>query len=277
MELSKLMALEEQIENSFITLANLEVSGKRETFDYEEQLCFLNSLVDKEKKLLKELTYEEVVNLRRQVLNNCNKKESPLTLGHLTNASYFRVLHNFNFLLGSESFDYETYLRYDLNQIILAFLENLIANEYYEDIKNDLIFYKYNLIFMNLLSEYDFLKTEDISGISIESKNFKTDENLYLEFVDKSLLILEGKEYIDSLRKLLGDFKDNNNDYALAIIATIEVLARLILCDNDILNYLQQDFNLLLEDENISLEVKNIVQEMLIILEQLKNRISLAR
>lgn len=277
MELSKLMALEEQIENSFITLANLEVSGKRETLDYEEQFCFLNSLVDKEKELLKELTYEEVVSLRRQVLNNCNKKESSLALGHLTNASYFRVLHNLNFLLGSESFEYEAYLRYDLNQIILAFLENLIANEYYEDIKNDLIFYKYNLIFMNLLSEYDFLKTEDISGISIESKNFKTDENLDLEFVDKSLLILEGREYIDSLRKLSDNFKDNNNDYALAIIAIIEVLARLILCDNDILNYLQQDFNLLLEDENISLEVKNIVQEMLIILEQLKNRISLAR
>jgi len=277
MGLNKLIIIEEKLEECFIELANLEANGKKDSLEYLEYFNLTNEYVEEEKRVLDFLTPEEIKNIRKQILKHCNKKECSLALGHLVDACYIRLLNIFNALLGSEAFDYEAYLRYDLNQIIFSFLEYLINNEYYEEIKNDLIYYKYNLIFLNYLSENDFLKTSDISTISIESKSFKTDDNYDLIFVDKTKLILEGKEHISALYNLSDDFKENSNEYALAVISIIELLARLILSENDILHYIQQDFDMLLEDDSLSIEIKNLIQDMLIILEQLKNKIILAR
>lgn len=210
-------------------------------------------------------------------MRQCNKQENSLSFGYLSNSIYQRLLNIFNSLLGSESYDYAIYLRYDLNQIIFSFLKCLINNSFYEGIKKDLIFYKYNLMYMNHLSEEDFLQTRDIDTISIESKSFKTDFNPELIFVDKSVLILEGREYADFIEKFGEDFNDNNNHFTLVVISIIELIARLVLSEDEILHYLQQDFNYLLENENISLEVKNLIQDMVMILERLKNHINVAR
>jgi len=214
MELNKLISIEEEIEIGFIALAKLESSGLQASFEYEETLKVINDLVEKEKKLLETLSSEEVISLRKQVLRVCSNSGTTIALGHLVNASYQRLLSIFNTMLGSEAFDYATYLRYDLNQIIFSFLSYLINNDAYEEIKKDLIFYKYNLIFMNYLSENDFLKTRNISTISIESKSFKTDYAPDLVFVDKSMLILEGREFV-SLVKLIIIISSSSNPLAL--------------------------------------------------------------
>ena len=61
------------------------------------------------------------------------------------------------------------------------------------------------------------------------------------------------------------------------LLSILEKLERLVLSKDEILHYLQQDFNYLLEDDGITLEVKSLIQEMLIILEQLKSNINVAR
>lgn len=180
-------------------------------------------------------------------------------------------------MLGSESFDYAAYLCYDLNQIIFSFLECLINNEAYDEIRGDLIFYKYNLIFMNYLSEDDFIKTRNISTISIESKSFKTDSNPDLIFVDKAILVLEGREHVDVIEKHGDNFRENANSFALVLISILELIARLVLSENDILSFLQQDFNYLLESDSVSLEVKNLIGDMISLLEEIKTKIDVAR
>lgn len=277
MKLNMLISIEEEIENNFIILARLEDSGLNTSYEYEEKFKVISDLVNKEKALLSTLSSEDIINFRKQVLSHCNKQETSLSLGYLANSIYQRLLNIFNSLLGSELYDYAIYLRYDLNQIIFSFLDYLINNPAYEEIKKDLIFYKYNLLYMNHLSEEDFLQTRDIATISIESKSFKTDFNSELIFVDKSVLILEGREHADFIEKYGEDLNDNNNHFALVVISILELIARLVLSENEILRYLEQDFNYLLEDENIPLEVKNLIQEMLIILETLKTRINVAR
>lgn len=276
MELNQLIRIEEKIEMGFIALAKLESNGLQATFEYEDTLKITNDLVGKEKKLLETLSSEEIINLRKQVLKVCNNNGTTIALGHLVNASYQRLLNIFNNLLGSEAFDYATYLRYDINQIIFSFLSYLINNDGYEAIREDLIFYKYNLIFMNYLSENDFLKTRNISTINIESKSFKTDYTPDLIFVDKSILILEGREYVDFIEKF-DDGLENSNNYALVLISILELLTRLILSEDDILKHLQEDFSFLLNSDSISHEVKNLVNDMLIILDQLKSSINVAR
>lgn len=61
------------------------------------------------------------------------------------------------------------------------------------------------------------------------------------------------------------------------MISILELIARLVLSEEEILQYLQNDFQYLMEAEGVSLDVKNLIQEMLNILEQLKDRIEVAR
>ncbi len=277
MELNRLISVEEKIEMGFIALAKLEACGLSASFEYEETIKVINDCVNQEKHLLGSLSSEEILNFRKEILKHCNNRGLSLALGYLTNSCYYRLLNIINSMLGSESYDYAMYLRYDLNQIIFLFLDYLINNDAYEEIRDELILYKYNLIFMNHLSEEDFLQTRNIDIINIESKNFKTDCNPDLIFVDKSLLILEGREHVDTLEKYGDNFKESNNYFALVMISILELIARLVLSEEEILQYLQNDFQYLMEAEGVSLDVKNLIQEMLNILEQLKDRIEVAR
>lgn len=277
MELNRLISVGEKIEMGFIALAKLETNGLSTSFEYEETIKVINDCVNQEKYLLDSLSSEEILNFRKEILKHCNSRELSLALGYLTNSCYYRLLNIINSMLDSESYDYAIYLRYDLNQIIFSFLDYLINNPIYEEIRDELIFYKYNLIFMNRLSEDDFLQTRNIATINIESKSFKVDCNPDLIFVDKSILILEGREHVDTLEKYGDNLGENNNYFALVMISILELIARLVLSEEEILHYIQNDFQYLMEAECVSLDVKNLIQEMLNILEQLKDRIEVAR
>lgn len=277
MELNRLISIEEKIEMGFIALAKLEAGGLSLSFEYEETIKVINDCVNQEKHLLDSLSSEEILNFRKEILKHCNNRGLSLALGYLTNSCYYRLLNIINSMLGSESYDYAMYLRYDLNQIIFAFLDYLINNPVYNEIRDELILYKYNLIFMNHLSGEDFLVTHNLSTINIESKSFKTGSNPDLIFVDKSIIILEGREHVDTLGEYGDNFRENNSHFALVIVAILELIARLVLSEEEILQYLQEDFNYLLEADEVSVDVKNLIQEMLNILEQLKDDIKPAR
>lgn len=277
MDLNKIMAIEEKIELGFIGLARLEAEDMSNSLEYKDLFKVVADLIVEEKNLLSGLYPESILELRKKVLKYCKGKDSSLALGHLTNSSYLRLLNSLNFLSSSINYEYATYLRSDLNQIIFSFLEYLIHNEAYEEIKRDLVFYKYNLIFMNSFSDEDFFKNKDIETISIESKNYESLDEIGLEFVDKTVFILESKECIDTILEFGEDFKTNSNHYALVVISILEFLARLVLSGEDMLEFLQQDYEFLLSDESVSMDVKNLVNDMLLILEELKSHIDIAR
>lgn len=277
MDLNKIMAIEEKIELGFIGLARLEAEDMSNSLEYKDLFKVVEDLIVEEKNLLSGLYPESILELRNKVLKYCKGKGASLALGHLTNSSYLRLLNSLNFLSSSINYEYATYLRSDLNQIIFSFLEYLIHNEAYEEIKRDLVFYKYNLIFMNSFSDEDFFKNKDIETISIESKNYESLDEIGLEFVDKTVFILESKECIDTILEFGEDFKTNSNHYALVVISILEFLARLVLSGEDMLEFLQQDYEFLLSDESVSMDVKNLVNDMLLILEELKSHIDIAR
>jgi len=275
--LKQLVKVEEKIETYYIHLAQLEFQGMKESVEYQDYVKLINDLINQEKSLFASLSHEDILSLRKYFQTRCSQIDSPIIIGCLVNSYYFRILQLLNACLGDDSFEYASVLRYDLNQIIFAFLEFLIGNDYYSDIRKDLIFYKYNLIFMNYRSEDDFFVANDISTVSLESKGYRTDDFPASLFVDKAVLVLESTDYISSIMGLGEDFKDNEATYTKGVVSLLEVIARLMLCEKDTLPLIYDDLMALLEDEVLPLSVKALVQEMLEILNQLKTKFQWAR
>lgn len=274
--LNEWLKLEEYIEAYYIHLGELERNGKKDSLEYEEYFKLLWDAIEKEKTLILSLDQEDKEKLYMLAKEQSKNVGNSLCLGYLTNVSYKRVLEKLNDIIGDDLFVYANTLRYDLNQIIFSFLEYLINNDYYSAVKNDLIMYKYGLIFTNYRSEDDFLNGVDLE-LSLESNSFKTPELLSTVFVDKAILILEGREFLDNLTSLDNGFKCNINEYVLAIIAAVEVLARLILCDEELLPLLNDEFMVLNDNDEVCRDVKELMQDMFMILEGIKDKVKWSR
>lgn len=282
-----IISLEDKLEDAYIALIEAEVNG----LDTEDYHSIIKDLVAKERNYFVNLSDDDVYSFRREVLKKVNKNKPFLSLGHLIDAKYWRLLYFLDDRYGSDFFTYANILRYDMNQIILAILDLLIDNEYYQDIRSDLIYYKFNLIYTNGESETDFFKLEDVLEISdgigsgtpreykIEFKmqDFKNGYADDLIYVDKAILVLEGKELLWNLESLPEDFRDNHHLYVTALISAIEFFARLVLSDEKVCNYLYDDYKRFMEDEFIPCEIKNLVLEIYSFLESIKGRLGYSR
>lgn len=121
--MEELLKLEEKIEHYFISLAELEKQGEVE--QYQVYFELLKEAIEKEKNFFKQFSDEEIIVLRNKILKDCQGKESSLALGHMTNAVSWRLLHMFNLISGSNAFSYDASLRYDINQVVLAFFRRV--------------------------------------------------------------------------------------------------------------------------------------------------------
>jgi len=272
-----LYKLEEKIEKYYMVLAKLEINEKKDSEEYNSFVKLLNDLINEEKKLLLTLNRNDVLYLIDKLKQENVNTTFPIALGHLNNAYCLRLLNILYLYLGDDLIDYGNVLRYDINQILFSFLNNLIYDDYYKDIKENLVFYKYNQIFLNVNSEYDFLLTNNIHTVNLESNNYRTHDLPSYFYVDKTVLVLESTDFLSYITGVREDFKDLNSSYTLMVISIINVLARLVLCENDILNLVYDDLINLLEDDIIYESIKDLVREMLDVLEIIKNRISWAR
>ena len=180
-------------------------------------------------------------------------------------------------MLGDDLINYAETLKSDINKIVFSFLSRMINNDYYSDIRKDLIFYKYNLIFLNSTNEYDFLLKNDTNSVSLETNNNRTSDLPSYKYVDKTILILESKNNFEFIIDGNENFKDNNNEYSLMVISVMNVLSRLMLCEEDTLSLIYDELTYLLENDNVYESTKDLVKEMLIILDSVKNNIAWAR
>lgn len=278
-ELRILEQIEARIEECYIKLAELEIDGKFDSLEYQEYFSLIVELTNKEKDILKNLHGKDLEDLKKFVKkkNPLRKSSTPIMLGHLVQVYYFRILDMLDSISDDDYLDYASTLYYDINQLLFAFLNVLISNDYYSSIREDLIYYKYHLIFVHSDSESDFLLNRYDDTIRLKSNNFRTNEMPAYPYVDKAILVFEGADYIERIMETPENFQYHSNYYSNAVIDIINILARLTLCDSDTLPYLEQDFNGLLEEDLISLELKNLIHEMLTILEQLKSKIGWAR
>jgi hypothetical protein len=271
--------IEEKIEYYYIYLAKLEINGNLDSLEYNEYFQLIIDLTNKESKLIDSLDTEDIKSIIKKLKKEYHNENSHSTLGlgFTVNAYYGRLMNLLNSLMGDDILDYACTLEYDKNQIMLSILNFMISNPYYNDIKRDLIFYKYNLIYMNMKSEYDFFITKDIETIELEANNYRTMDLPGYKYVDKAILVLESIDDLSDIVEIEEDFRNNEQQYTNLTIKILNVLANFTLLEEDLLPIVLYDLNAILEAENVYGSIKEYIHELLNILEGLKNKISWAR
>ena len=275
--LQSLNMVEVNIEECYLKLSELEIRGFDNSLDYEYYLKQISDLINKEKQILVNMISEYTVNdIKKMVLKyKVSMKELPISLGYLTDAYNYRILYMLEELSGDEYLDYAGVLRTDISHIILKFLDYLINNHYYKDLRDTLILYKYNLIFMNSDLESDFLLNNLDNSLNLKADNYRTEDMPAYKYIDKSILVLDSLDYIANIieENELG----SDNSIARMIIYIINIYARLTLCEADTLTLIYDDVLSILDSEETTLEVKKLFNQMSTILDEIKNEIVWAR
>ena len=275
--LQNLDNIEENIEENYLSLAELENRGFNNTLDYEYYFKEITDLLNKEKQILVNMISEySIEDIKKLVLKyKISKKELPISLGYLTDAYNYRILYLLEEMSGDDYLDYVEVLRTDISHIILKFLDNLINNPYYNNLKETLILYKYNLIFMHSELESDFIMNNLPQSLNLKADNYRTENMPAYKYIDKSILVLESLDYLAEI--IAENDLLSTNSIARMIIYIINIYARLTLCEADTLSLIYDEVVSLIESEETTPEVKKIFNEMSIILENIKNEISWAR
>ena len=129
-----------------------------------------------------------------------------------------------------------------------------------KDIRNDLILYRYNLIYMNMELENSFFNDMLSTEVSLEASKYRTAEVPSYIFVDKAILVLESLDYIAYIKS--HDGEENPNSQSLIIISIINILTRLTLCEEETLSLIYDDLTDLLASEDLTFTTKKLINDM---------------
>ena len=271
--LIRFLKVEEEIEKLYLFLIRMEISGQKYSDAYRYMMKRIDALTKEENKLLVEMegTYLDV----KKELQSYSVKEMPINLGFHTNASVLRFEKMIDSVWGDSGIEYADALYYDIHRILLKFLEYMIDNPYYENIRKDLISFKYDIIFLDYNVENDFLTEKDMSCISLDSRILQGILPSS-KYIDQAILILEIEEAIKQIQ-CIGDVSEKTSSYTLVVIKMMQIFARMALCRNEELNCVMDDVQSLLEDEEIDFRVKEIMTELAEIFEQIQNSFYFSR
>lgn len=268
----KLWELEAKIEFCYCKLIELEIKEQETTQDYHDYCTLLKELIKEETHVLTTLTIEQMRNFQKE-LKQKQEKLSPFAIGSTKKIYPSRILNLLNTILGEDIGIYIEDLRYDINQIIFSFLDILIKDLNYQNIKKELIIYKYELIFMNASSEHSFLLGFENEPMHFITKGYDRENNISYKYIDRSILVLESLEDIKNILSVSDYFQENSGEYAYLIINIIEILSRLSLCKDEELSFVYTDFLELKEMVSLSYQIKEEIENMIQILDILKNKI----
>lgn len=274
-ELEELLQVEEKLENCYLYLVYLESSGLVKEDEYTMVKQDIEALTKKEMQLLSSPTgtYQEMKALLSERMSS---KPMLVNLGYHTEAHLLRLNMMLDLICEDAGVEYANALKYDLHKIILKFLESLLSNSYYEDIRSDLIKAKYDLIFYDYSLEADYLVQDDTLDIKLDSASYK--ENLPSHrYIDQVILIDESREIMQSIAYLNSDLLAMHHNYALFILKMIHLLSRLALCDEDMLSPVMEEFNYLIVSEEIDPSIKGIICDMLEIFRQIESSFYFSR
>lgn len=251
----ELMILEKQILDYYMKLALIHQNGKKESLEYQNIFDLLLCAIDKENDFYSTLSIEDMLFLSYFI------KGKRKFNGESSDWCYQRIFAKINHMLNNESYVYESFLRYDIHQIVFAFIEKLTKNPTYSDISPNLIQYQYQLIFINLFSEEDFIQKKE--EMSFKSKSYVDTHFFASEFVDKTVLVLESTNFITILLSLTEDFRSYPVSIINGVVSLMEVLARLVIADDNILPLIEDNLMDILKDDKAAGSVKELIQEML--------------
>lgn len=274
----ELMVLEEQIEGAYISMANIE-AGEGIQDDYEYWMQLLYQSIMEEKSLVQSIvTSGYLENLEKIVKANTeNSEEFNITLGSHSMAIYYRLKYLLEVLAGDEVLDYVCALRYDRNKIALSILDELLQNPEYNHIKANLIMFKYNTYYLNMENESNFINEIGLDMI-LSSNKYRTSANPATKYIDQGVLLypsVEGMDYIISVSG--NDFKSNNLELTTVIIKLLNIIASVILCEEENVHGIYRDLMSIIECDDYNMDLRNIVIELFEILKNIQKEISWSR
>ena len=263
--LTDLIVLEKVKEEHFLYLVYLERNHEDNSFEYVSMIEKIKDLLKQEQHLLEQAS--DYLSLREFLQPYLAKPLGLINLGY----NHHTFLYRLNYLLESfccdEGVEYAALLTYDIHKIILKFLEQLINNPYYGDVRDDLILYKYDIIFLDYHIESDYMSQDRISG-ELNSESLKKDL-ISSKYIDQVLLIDKLREEMAYLKNVTDI--NNSKRHVFVIILAIQILARFALCNEDLLSFVIDDFNKMLDSDDLDIPVKEVVFEMIDLFKQIKN------
>ena len=248
---TKLLSLEENIEKLYLYLVELEVSGQKHSVEYRLVMEKIDTLTKQEGSLLIDAEEDDDI---KEKINHFSLKEFPINLGYHTQASEIRLYYLLQSIQGDSGMEYACALKYDINRILLKFLEFMIDNPYYEDIRKELIYFKYDLIFLDYNVESDFLLENDYTCISLDSRTYQEGLPSH-KYIDQAILVWELEEAIKQI-EAINHIDEQTGSYTFVIIKVMQIFARMALCDQEQLNYVLDDVRYLMENETMDLKTK---------------------
>ena len=267
--LGRICSLEEMIEETYLKIVDAEM--KQDSFRYEHSFKRLYDFLVLEEQLIELVFKNGFIPALKQKVSQVNTLEPHhFALGHITNSYFLRLIDITDRYGQDEGLEYIFTLKYDVNQITLRILEELIHNSAYQDIQEDLIRYKYNIFYLNRDNETDFVYGEKDKKVELRSKEYRNLNLPSYSYLDLGVLVFFSEQDIDIV---YGSSIENNQDKIKVISYIIDFLARLTLCSEENLDFVFSDVLSLMNSEIVDIEVKELFLDILQIYEKVKDNL----
>jgi len=272
-----LIYIAEEIIGYYNMLMQYEFNEGIESSNYKSSLAMLCDALSRENSIYLEAQSLGLIDEIRHIVR---KETKALYNQDISFLNGFSHLHRLNCLIESlvksDTLDYVYALKYDINRILLSFIEMMITNPYYENVRADLIQYKYSLVAFNIHCENDLINGDDISSLNVLSAPNYREKCYSYQYVDKALIelpYLKAMEYLSELSS-----EDNLEvKRATIIIKIINILARLTLSDEGLVSKYYEDSMTLLDSEMYPEEIVKIAEEMFQIFSKIQSKIGNGR
>ena len=265
-DLDELLHVEEILEDLYLMLIHLEIVGQYDGEDYKQTVQEIFELTKKEGALLvqKDRLY---VDLKKQLQKLITISSLPIHLGFYTKTFVIRLDKTLDSICGDPGVEYADALSYDIDRILLKFLNYMIDNPYYEDIREDLIYFKYDIIYLDINMENDFLFHRDMKMVSLDSRVLK-DDLPSSKYIDQAILVGEIEE---AIKQILSISDSHSSHYhTFIVVQMMKIFARMALCSEEQLALVMNDVNYLMESEEVDFKIKETFLEMTDIFKQIQ-------
>lgn len=273
-----LIILEEEIEDCYMKIVELETQGMNEV-EYEYYYQLIHQDVKKELdyyKIIESLGYHNIFEKRveKELLDT---NEFIISLGRHSKAIYYRLKYFMEATSFDANFEYLTTLRTDCNKIMIAMLDVMINNPSFKDIKDELIWFKYNLFYMHLYTERDYLEGKGI-GTALDIDSYRTQDYPIFPYLDKAILVLPSIDALDYIiANAVEGFRENKTIFANVTLKLLLIICSMTLCTEENIRSVFFTINDILENPEYSDELRALLQEMINILQKIKSHISYKR
>ena len=267
--LGRICSIEEMIEENYLKIFDAEVKQDLSSYDYYFQN--LQNLLVMEENLICSISSYGYIPILKELIKEVKSVEANyFALGHLTNSYFLRLIDITDRYEQDYGLEYIYCLKYDMNKIILCILNGLIDHPYFEDIREDLILYKYNLIFLNRDSEADFIYGQEDKSVELKSKEYRSIDFPSSTYLDLGFLVFFSEQNIN---RIYGSSIENSWDKMKIVSYVLDILARLTLCSIDNLELIYGEVDALMHSEVINEEVKELFLNLLRIYESVKDNL----